>query len=73
MRASGPADIPRDVNVGLAYALANFPLDPDRVAGMGTSFGGYLTMHLAAAKHAPALRRHRFGIDGHRQVRGPAL
>ncbi|UUZ52684.1 prolyl oligopeptidase family serine peptidase [Massilia sp. H-1] len=24
-------------------------LDPDRVAGMGTSFGGYLTMHLAAA------------------------
>lgn len=42
-------DIPRDVNAGLAYALANFPLDPDRVAGMGTSFGGYLTMHLAAA------------------------
>lgn len=41
-------DIPRDVNAGLAYALAHFPLDPNRVAGMGTSFGGYLTMHLAA-------------------------
>jgi len=41
-------DIPKDVNAGLAHALAHFPLDPSRVAGMGTSFGGYLTMHLAA-------------------------
>jgi dipeptidyl aminopeptidase/acylaminoacyl peptidase len=41
-------DIPKDVNAGLAYALAHFPLDPTRVAGMGTSFGAYLTMHLAA-------------------------
>lgn len=40
--------IPGDVRAGLAHALAHFPLDPDRIAGMGTSFAGYLTMHLAA-------------------------
>jgi acetyl esterase/lipase len=41
-------DIPKDVNAGLKYALAHFPLDANRIAGMGTSFGGYLTLHLAA-------------------------
>ncbi|HEY0062803.1 MAG TPA: prolyl oligopeptidase family serine peptidase [Telluria sp.] len=40
--------IPQDVNAALAHALAEFPLDRSRVAGMGTSFGGYLTLHLAA-------------------------
>jgi len=41
-------DIPKDVNAGLEHALANFPLDRGRIAGMGTSFSGYLTLHLAA-------------------------
>jgi dipeptidyl aminopeptidase/acylaminoacyl peptidase len=40
--------IPKDVNAGLKHALAHFPIDGHRVAAMGTSFGGYLTLHLAA-------------------------
>ncbi len=38
----GGADY-RDVMAGLDAALARFPLDPDRLAVTGTSYGGYMT------------------------------
>lgn len=41
--------IPKDVSASLAYVLDTFPIDRHRVAGMGTSFGGYMTLHLAAS------------------------
>lgn len=41
-------DIPKDVNAGLEHALARFPLDRTRIAAIGTSFSGYLSLHLAA-------------------------
>ena len=41
--------IPQDVSAGLAHVLDNFPIDRSRVAAMGTSFGGYLMLHMAAS------------------------
>ncbi len=41
-------NIPQDVNAGLDYALAHFPLERARVAAIGSSFAGYLTLQMAA-------------------------
>lgn len=40
--------IPKDVQDGLAHVLKNYPIDPARVAVMGTSFSGYLALNLAS-------------------------
>ncbi|MBC3933358.1 alpha/beta hydrolase family protein [Undibacterium curvum] len=40
--------IPKDVMDALHYVLANYPVDPGRIALIGTSFSGYLSFNLMA-------------------------
>ncbi|WP_028100828.1 alpha/beta hydrolase family protein [Pseudoduganella violaceinigra] len=40
--------IPRDARDGLSYVMEHYPVDRSRVAVLGTSFGAYLALNMAA-------------------------
>ncbi len=64
-----------DIIAGVAHCVADGSADPDRVAAIGASYGGYLTAWAIATGHGLSLRRrHRRHqrpgqLLGHRQQR----
>lgn len=47
-RLEWDSGIPKDVMDSLDYALKKYPIDPSRIAVVGTSFSGYLALNLMA-------------------------